>query len=198
MKKSIVILLVSLFIGTVLNAQGLDLGVKGGYLYSKMEVKDLKDVKTEPKSGYCLGAFARISGERVFFQPELMYRVRTADFKFKELVDNKVEVESKTLDIPLQVGLEVLDLAVVKVAIHAGPVFSLNLSNEAKLESVAKNVEDYVKDYKSFVCSGQVGISVDVARFVVGVSYEKGFSDMAEKGVGKNDLFLATVGIKLF
>ncbi len=198
MRKNIVILFVFLFGGAVLNAQGLDLGVKAGYLYSKMDVKGVQNLKTEPKSGYCLGAFARISGERIFFQPELLYRVRTADFKFKELIDDKVEVECKTLDIPLQLGVKVLDLSIVKIAVHAGPVLSLKLSEETKLESVAKNVEDYIKDYKDFVWSGQLGVSVDVARFVVGLSYEKGFSDMAEKGVGKNDLFMATMGIKLF
>ncbi len=211
MKKNIVVLLVSLFVASALNAQGIDLGAKAGYLYSKMEPKGLENWKAEPKSGYFLGAFARISGKTVFFQPELVYRARTSDFKFQDLANSlvtkneEIAVEYKTLDIPLQVGVTVLDLAVVKLAIHAGPVFSFNLTKDTelknipdKLKEISKNSKTYIKDYKDFVYSGQVGISADVARFVFDLSYEKGLSDISEKGVGKNDLFIATVGIKLF
>ncbi len=205
MRKIVVLVFVLCLWGSLANAQGIEFGAKAGYLYSKIEAKGLKDLKTEPKSGYFLGAFAQISGKKVFFQPELVYRVRTADFKFKEFVNREIAVEYKTLDMPLQVGVKVLDLEVVKLAIHAGPVFSFKLSEETKLENlpnkveeISKNATTYINDYKSFLYSGQIGISADVARFVIDLSYEKGWADIAEKGLGKNDLFIATIGVKLF
>ncbi len=222
MKKNIVILLVSLFVGSALNAQGIDFGAKAGYLYSDMnvkEVKDFKSIKSKAKGGYLLGVFGKISGKTFFFQPEIQYRARTNNFELSKAVvtneflkpfleelsdkvSQEIEVSYKTLDIPLQVGVKALNLPLVKICIHGGPVASIKLDESVELKDTPiltkKYIKENFKDYNAFVWSGQLGVSVDVARFVLDLSYEKGFSDIAKRGIGKNDLFIATVGIKLF
>ncbi len=198
MKKIAFFILGILLAGSFVTAQSLDIGVKGGYLYSDMNVQGIKDMKSKAKSGYLLGVFARIGGDKWFFQPELQYRARTTDFKFIDAVKGKVDIDCKTLDLPLQVGINLLNLPLVKISAHTGPVVSLNLSEDTKLKDIPGNLEDYVKDYKSVLWAGQLGVSVDVARFVLDLSYEKGFSDVADKGVGKNDLFMVTLGVKFF
>ncbi len=198
MKKITFFILGILAVGSFATAQSFDVGIKGGYLYSDMNVHSIKEMKSKAKGGYLLGVFARVGGDKWFFQPELQYRARTADFKFKEAVDGKVEIDCKTLDVPLQLGVNLLNLALVKISVHTGPVVSLKLSDGTKLKDIPGNLDDYVKDYKSVLWAGQLGVSVDIARFVLDLSYEKGFSNIAEKGVGKNDLFMATLGIKFF
>ncbi len=198
MKRITFFILGILLTGSFAMAQSFDFGVKGGYLYSDMEVHNIKEMKSKAKSGYLVGVFARIGGDKWFFQPELQYRARITDFEFKKAVAGKVKIDCKTLDLPLQVGINLLNLPLVKIAAHTGPVVSLNLDDDTKLKDIPGNIDDYVKDYKSMLWAGQLGISVDIARFVIDLSYEKGFSDVAEKGVGKNDLFMVTLGIKLF
>lgn len=206
MKKIVGFILGMLLVAGIATAQSFDLGIKGGYVYSNIKDKDLEGLKTEGNSGYLVGLFARVGGDVWFFQPELQYRVRTSDVvSASDAVnnafgkDNKVEVELKTLDIPLQVGYTILDLPMFRLAAHAGPTISFKLADDTTIKNEAKNFDiDKLTDYKSFVWSGQVGLSADISRFVIDLSYEKGFSDVAEGGLGKNDLFLATVGVKLF
>ncbi len=198
MKRFTFFILGILLTGNLAMAQSLDLGLKGGYLYSDMDVHSFKEMKSKTKGGYLLGVFARIGGDKWFFQPELQYRVRTADFDFTDAVLKKIEIDYKTLDVPLQVGIKLLHLPLVKISAHTGPVFSLKLNEKTKITDISSNLDGYVKNYKSMVWAGQVGVSVDIASFSVGLSYEKGFSDITEKGVGKNDLFMATLGIKFF
>lgn len=198
MKKNVGIILVLLLTASIVNAQSFDLGLKGGYLYSDMSVHNVKEMKSKAKGGYLLGVFARIGGEKWFFQPELQYRARTADFEFKDAVKGEIEVDYKTLDIPLQLGINLLDLSVLKIGLHTGPVISFKLDESTDIKSVASVIDDHIKDYKSMLWAGQVGVSVDVLRFTIDLSYEKGFTDVAKKGAGKNDLFMATVGVKLF
>ncbi len=180
MKKVILIIFGIFLLGNVAKSQGLAIGVKGGYMYSSMETKGVrtfKEAKASAKSGYMLGAFARI-GEKFFFQPELQYRVRTADFKLLEVAQNKTEIEikHKTLDIPLQVGMKVLKLPLVTVTVHGGPVASFKIGNETTLKSefagltLEKGVERLKDEYKS----------------------------ISNSEIGKNDLFFATIGFKLY
>lgn len=199
MKKILLITCAVLLVGTLTTAQRFDLGVKGGYLYSDMNVNNVKAMKSKAKGGYLLGVFARIGGEKWFFQPELQYRARTADFEFKDIAQGKIEVDYKTLDIPLQLGIDLLDLSVAKIALHTGPVvsFKLDESTDANFKSLTVAIDDHFKDYKSLIWAGQVGVSVDILRFTIDLTYEKGFTDIAERGAGKNDLFMATLGIKL-
>lgn len=198
MKKIVLLATILLAIVGIAQAQIFDLGVKGGYLYSDMNVKSVADMKSKAKGGYLIGVFARLGGEKWFFQPELQYRARTADFKLKDAAKGNIEVDYKTLDIPLQLGVNLLDLSVVKIGVHTGPVASFKLDESTNIKSTASSLDEHIKDYKSIVWAGQVGVSVDILRFVIDLSYEKGFTDIAEKGAGKNDLFMATVGIKLF
>ncbi len=218
MKKIVTILLGVLLCSGILKAQGIDLGVKGGYLYSAMDTKDLKDIKTKAKGGYLLGVFARFSAKAFFFQPEIQYRARTADFNVMDVLTNNavskispdladkmggnIEVNYKTFDIPLQVGVDVLDLSLATISIHGGAVASFKLSDDNNKEDmkafVQKYIEDNFTDYNAFVWYSKVGVSVDFARFVFELSYEKGLSDIAKRGIGKNDLFMATLGINFF
>ncbi len=206
MKKVVVLLIGMLFVVSVTKAQTIDFGVKGGLLYSAMEVKDVDGfdaAKEKSKAGYLFGVFARVGGKKLFFQPELQYRVRTGDFDFGNVAssvikDNAIEVKYKTLDIPLQVGVNVLKLPLVKIAAHAGPVASFKLGDDTTLKNEIANFKlDKYSDYKSFVWSGQIGVTADVMNFSLDISYEKGFSDIS-KHIGANDLVLVTLGFKLF
>lgn len=202
MKKIVVLVVSLLVVATTLNAQGFGFGVKGGYLYSDIKEISKEALRTEGNSGYFVGAYARLSGESWFFQPEVQYRVRTADVvsasdAINNLLknNNKVEIELKTLDVPLQLGVYLLDLPMVKLGVHAGPTVSFVLADDTTLKNEISNFDiNKFTDYKSFLWSGQVGVTADISRFTVGVAYEKGFSDVSDN-LGKNDLIMVNVGL---
>lgn len=209
MKKGVVILSMLLVASVFATAQKMDLGIKAGYLYSDVKAKEIQSfdgAKSRGKNGYFIGLFGRIGGDRWFFQPGLEYRVRTADIVTgKEIIesgikkDSKLEVSMKTLDVPLQVGISLLNLSLVKVYAHTGPVVSIKIDNSTSATDVVKDFKfDDYNDYKSLVWAGQIGVSADIMRFSVDISYEKGFSDIGEKGMGTNDLFMVSLGMKIF
>lgn len=209
MKKIVFILCLVFIANLTAKAQKMDFGIKAGYLYSNVEAKDIESfqsIKNRGKNGYMFGVFARIGGDKWFFQPAIEYRVRTADIvSGKEIWTNQLKKKSelsvslKTIDIPLQLGISLLNASVVKLYAHTGPVVSFKIDNETTAKDVIDNFKfDDYNDYKSFIWSGQIGLSADIMRFTVDITYEKGFSDISDKGMGKNDLVMATLGVKLF
>lgn len=209
MKKIVFILCLVFIANLTVKAQKMDFGIKAGYLYSNVEAKDIESfqsIKNRGKNGYMFGVFARIGGDKCFFQPAIEYRVRTADIvSGKEIWTNQLKKKSelsvslKTIDIPLQLGISLLNASVVKLYAHTGPVVSFKIDNKTTAKDVIDNFKfDDYNDYKSFIWSGQIGLSADIMRFTVDVTYEKGFSDISDKGMGKNDLVMATLGVKLF
>lgn len=209
MKKIVFILCLVFIANLTVKAQKMDFGIKAGYLYSNVEAKDIESfqsIKNRGKNGYMFGVFGRIGGDKWFFQPAIEYRVRTADIvSGKEIWTNQLKKKSelsvslKTIDIPLQLGISLLNASVVKLYAHTGPVVSFKIDNKTTAKDVIDNFKfDDYNDYKSFIWSGQIGLSADIMRFTVDVTYEKGFSDISDKGMGKNDLVMATLGVKLF
>ncbi|PVX52521.1 outer membrane protein with beta-barrel domain [Balneicella halophila] len=196
--KKVVLLLVSCFVVlSATNAQGFDFGVKAGYLYSDIDEVSVDALKTEGNSGYFLGVFTRFSSKSWFFQPEVQYRVRSSEVvSVSDAIKGKVDVEMKTIDIPLQVGTNLLDLPMIRLALHAGPTLSFNVADDTTIKNEISNFDiDKFTDYKSFIWSGQIGLTADISRFTVGVAYEKGFSDISD-GLGKNNLVLVNVGLR--
>lgn len=209
MKKALLIACTLFVAVTFTTAQKMDFGIKGGYLYSNVKAKDIESfdsVKSRGKNGYLFGVFARIGGDRWFFQPAIEYRVRTADLVTgKEIIesgikkDSKLDISLKTIDIPLQLGISLLNASMVKVYAHTGPVVSFKIDNKTTAKDVVSDFKfDDYNDYKSFIWAGQVGVSADIMRFSIDLTYEKGFSEIGEKGMGQNDLFMFTLGVKLF
>ncbi len=192
MKKLIVTAILLGGMTVLLQAQNMDFGLKGGYMYSEIELDiENKDINSDYKNGYYIGAFARI-GDKWFFQPEIQYRVRKGEIAETEKIS---EIELKTLDFPIQVGRQLFKVPTFKLAVHAGPVLSFKLDDNSKVMNL--EVGETVKDFESAFWGGQIGISADFWKISADITYEKGFTDLAEGLLGKNDLIFLSVGFKI-
>lgn len=203
MKKLILILIISLV--PLISYSESNIGVLVGYNTTRIKT-DWEDINSKLKSGFQIGVFLR-TGEKFFFQPQLLYASRGGYAEFTSefwqnvgLQNSSTEVHTGLFQIPLIFGMMLNDNKDFGLNIQAGPVFSLVAKKGISgLEEVIK--EENFKDYTFGI---QAGIGVDFLSFMVAVRYEYALSDIYE-GVfdnysfsAKSNTFLITVGLKIF
>jgi len=98
-----------------------DLGVKGGVNFSKVSL-DPDDYNTESVTKTHVGAFGRIGWDRIFIQPEVYFCGKGGNVK--NVTNTLTEVDFKTVDIPVLLGLSVIKGKLFDLHVVGGPVFS--------------------------------------------------------------------------
>lgn len=183
MKKTIVLFAVlGMFVFTA-SAQ-LSFGIKAGY-NSSLSLKNLSDVTTghynlnsvnnEMSNGFQVGAFVRI-GNKLYLQPELLYA--TQKTKYQLTVDdvtnqNPAETGSKyikmsTVDVPVLVGVKLIDMKVFNLRAFAGPKFRLNAGSSLEWKNISSaTVSDIKGDFKKANLGLEAGLGVDVLMFTL-------------------------------
>ncbi|MCF8301878.1 MAG: PorT family protein [Bacteroidales bacterium] len=206
MKKAL-ILLIAMLAGQLAFGQ-LSLGPKIGYTASSLST-DADDINEDMKSSLHFGAFARL-GTKVYFQPEVLWMTKGTEFGFEpNLFQGSAEVtqdvDMKTIDVPLLVGVKLVNLKVTNIRAMAGPVASFVMDKEIEAEDVPASFTIEDKDINDANWGIQIGAGVDVLKFSLDVRYEIGLNDIAEGddddfnyGNLKNNAFLVSLGWAIF
>jgi hypothetical protein len=206
MKKTI---LISAFVllGSVIMAQGIHFGPKIGYTTNKLS-SDKSDIKTDLKSNFLFGAFVRI-GDKVYLQPEINYYTSGSVFKrsaIGSISPVEDEITLKNIQIPLYVGVSLVDLKLANVRAMAGPTATLILDKEVKPLQSFGLIKD--ADIGDFQWGFQFGLGVDVLMLTLDIQYFIGLNKL----IGEiNDLdgnkikldsrpsgFMVSLGWKIF
>ena len=131
----------------------------------------------ENKTGYQLGAFARI-GRTIFLQPEVYFTAKEVNVDvLNSLTTNQgvVGFSQKSLDVPLLAGIKLGPLRVL-----AGPVASYALSAstspDAAVKSYFSGTSQEIIDRSSF--SYQAGIGFDILNLSLDLRYEGAMSEL--------------------
>lgn len=183
MKKTCVLFAVLFFISAFASAQ-LHFGIKAGY-NSTLNLKslssindvdyDLNSVKGELSNGFHGGVFLRL-GDRLYFQPELLYAMQKNEYQLSisdatnpdAVGIGKQMVKFSTVDVPLLVGLKLVDFNLVNVRIFAGPKFRLNAGSSLDWENVSStNINKLKGDFKSANVGLEAGAGVDFLMFTL-------------------------------
>jgi hypothetical protein len=179
MKKTILISALVL-LGSVIMAQGISFGPKIGYTTNKLS-SDKSDITTDLKSNLLFGAFVRL-GEKVYLQPEINYYTSGSVFRSPAITFQGVsgpvedEITMKNIQIPLYIGVRLIDLKLANVRAMAGPTATLILDKEVKpLESVGL-IKD--ADIEDFQWGFQFGLGADVLMFALDIQYFIGLNKM--------------------
>jgi hypothetical protein len=241
MKRHFFLLGVAIFI--VANAfaeRPFNLGIKGGLTSSTFTIDKVNaiylgedhfsytgsDFQKDASNGLGLGLFARINLGRMYIQPEGNFVVRNGklDLNVQEVdVANPGEVDYisqeiklSTLDIPVLVGVKLLDLKMLQLNLFTGPSASILLNENIQLNpqftasqsgveprsvSINQSVDDFdIEDeLRNANFNWQVGVGVDIGSFVLDVRYEYGISDMTKFDfVQKTNMLMFSVGFKIF
>ena len=199
MKKLILLLLlISCSIYTVKASMPINIGIRAGLLNSKLETKNLKDIASEAKNGFMVGAFARINLGSIYLEPGLSYE-RESSQQIIEAQRYKVNIDA--FKIPIKVGIELLDLNLIKCRLFAGPQFSVG--NFGDLKALYKNIKNTndAEDLKALKTNlsyweGRIGIGVDVWKATFDIDYSSAFKGIDDI-IKTPSSFNFTLGFKI-
>ncbi|WP_034924907.1 outer membrane beta-barrel protein [Gillisia sp. CAL575] len=177
MKK--LILLTFILIGGTAMAQatyglkgGLNYGATGDYENYTQVVGDASTVvEGKEKTGYHLGAFAKLEFLGIFLQPEVVYTRLNTDY-------GQFDYNLTKIDAPVLVGINVLG----PLNIKAGPSFQYVLKNELENTPLSiSNVENEI------TVGYQLGVGLEFGNLGFDARYEGAFKENNAFGEAATD-----------
>ena len=163
--KKLSLLLVSILCLGVLNAGAQGFIVKGGWNYSKSDVKDIKD----GHNGWQVGVgFQTETALGFSFQPELLYKVNGLKFS------DGANLRLSHLEVPLNVQWGP-DLLIARPFVFAGPFVGYNFKPSGKGIS-----EEEVNALHRFEWGVGVGLGINIWKLQVAGKYNWNFGTFAD------------------
>ena len=147
---------------------------------------------TSAGQGYMIGAFMRINLGALYLEPAL-------NFSHKKSIAEGIQpnageerptitLKNNTFNIPVMVGLQLLDLSIAKLRVFVGPQYSVGkLKNLKELGNIDQNKSNW---------SGKVGVGLDIWKLTFDIDYEKGFNKIAHELKAPRS-FNFTLGLKI-
>lgn len=167
MKRIFILCVICFSYWSVMAQSPLNIGIHGGISNTRIKVSDIKQaLKTGSNNGYMVGVFARVNLGPIFVEPALNYSHKESEVQNSS---DKSKLKYNSFDIPVMVGLHVLDLPVIKLRAYLGPVASF----AGKLKW---NKADFgnIIDNDKVMWNGKLGVGVDVWKLTFDIDYEKG------------------------
>ncbi|MBK6963280.1 MAG: PorT family protein [Bacteroidales bacterium] len=195
--KKLVLLSFALIVGSIAFAQipGFSIGPKIGTTFSKFTT-DEDQIKEEMKNSFFFGAFVRL-GNKIYLQPELLVMSRNGILKDENAQESQVSLKIHTIDVPILLGIKVLDLKAANVRVMAGPVASFVIDKNLTGENWNETINE--ENFKNMNWGLQFGAGVDVLFLTLDVRYEIGLNDVSklENFSLKNNMFTVGLGWKI-
>ncbi|MEG0795502.1 MAG: porin family protein [Odoribacter sp.] len=189
LKKGILLTFVCLFTYTLMAQSPINIGIHGGISSTKMRIRDIEQVsKSEGRAGYMIGAFMRVNLGGIYLEPSLNFVHKTS--LVKTITEENGRLKINSFDIPLMVGLNVLDLSILKLRAYAGPVMSF----PGKIKHSLPVLPDLDSD--KVMWNGKIGAGVDVWKLTFDIDYEKGFKKLGHD-IKSPRSFNLTLGLKI-
>lgn len=192
MKKLAVLSLLLFFVGSISAQPFFDLGLKAGLNNSKVTL-DVNQINSESITKYHVGAFGRLGVGKIFVQPEAYFSAKGGELDGSAL-DVASQFDFNTVDVPLLLGIKVINGERANIRVMAGPVFSFLTSKKVGGDELLN--PDYYKD--SYI-GLQYGVGADLFGFTLDLRLENS-SNMYEhmNFDGKNKTFMISLGYKIF
>lgn len=199
------------------------LGIKAGYnssltLSSISSVTngtyDLNSVQKEMWNDFQAGLFARIPlSKAIYVEPELLYTIQKKNYQltFQDITQGSVTLDKianiNTVDVPLLLGIKLLDLKILNLRAFVGPKLRFNAGSTLDFNNITGGNFDtskLVTDIKAANLGLEIGAGVDVLMFaldvrynLIGNMYETKLSDVNLTNLPSNTLVIS-LGWKIF
>jgi len=195
MKKLILVLIASMFIFTMSNAQLFNFGIKAGIGFSSLKIEDITGIDDgsdvydlvtgDGVMGYHVGIQTRIDLAILTIQPELYFNAGGGTVE--QVVDGGateiLNVKFNRFDIPLLVGVKL-----GPVRINLGPVGSFVISEETDLTEIEPDFKLFTN---TMTWGYQAGLGFDLGKLAIDARYEGSLSALGETlSVGGADFAL--------
>ncbi len=195
MKKLVLILVASMFMFTMADAQMFKWGIKGGIGFSSLKMEEIMGIDDgtdvynlvtgDGVMGYHVGLQTRIKVAMILIQPEVYFNAGGGTLE--QVVDNGptevLDVKFNRIDVPLLVGVKLGPLR-----INAGPVGSYVISETTDLSEIQP---DYTLFTNSMTWGFQAGLGVGISKLSIDARYEGSLSKLGETlTIGSSDFAL--------
>ncbi len=238
MKKTFLLIAALLMMGSAAFAGGgfdLAIGPKVGYQTAKLSYQKA-DIKSSFSNHFTAGLFGRVTIGRLYVQPEVLY-FKTSNifeghvtgvqsdnlFNLPTGANVNLTLNQMNLQVPIMVGVNILDLDLVTLRAQAGPTANFVLKSQTiydktytldgQQSEIANTTTDQDFDTKAISWGIQAGLGVDVLkRITLDINYNFGLSkmfdalnqttlgetfDFSNIDNTKQNTFMVTLGIKL-
>ncbi len=197
--RNILASLVLTLAGAVAFAQSpVHLGLKGGVNYSKIRFAEgARTPDGQYYTGFHGGVFGRLDLGRLYLQPELVYTEKGSRVAVPGTAGTATPttgtVQLKTLDIPVLLGVKLVNLSLANLRVMGGPVFSNTLAQRSEvLQRISEKQFTFNKQNVGY----QVGLGVDLASFTFDARYEGSLQEMGTGFGSRPSVFLLSLGFK--
>ena len=204
MKKTFLLIAALLMMGSAAFAGGgfdLAIGPKVGYQTAKLSYQKA-DIKSSFSNHFTAGLFGRVTLGRLYVQPEVLY-FKTSNifeghvtgvesdnlFNLPTGANVNLTLNQMNLQVPIMVGINILDLDIVTLRAQAGPTANFVLKSQTiydktytldgQQSEIANTTTDQDFDTKAISWGIQAGLGVDVLkRITLDINYNFGLSKM--------------------
>jgi len=175
-------------------AQEFAVGIKGGPNFANINTEQSVGANYENRTGFHLGGFALIRGEKIGFQPEVLFSQQGSTITYSGKPDLKSNFSY--VNVPLVVKL----YTIAGINLQVGPQFGF-------LTSAKVNDEELQDELKKTDVSLALGVGWDLPfGLTLDGRYNWGLSDINENFQGsgapvgdiKNQVWQFSLGYKLF
>jgi len=195
MKKLILVLVASLFIFSVSDAQIFKYGIKAGVGFSSLKFEDITGISDgadvydlitgESVMGYHVGIQTRIKVAMLVIQPEVYFNAGggTVEQVVQGGATEVLNVNFSRVDVPIMLGVKL-----GPARISGGPVGSYVINEVNDLTTIQP---DYTIFTNSMTWGFQAGIGFDISKFSLDARYEGSLSRLGETlSISGNDFTL--------
>ncbi|MEI6554579.1 MAG: porin family protein [Paludibacter sp.] len=215
-----------LLLGFSLSQAQFHLGVMAGY-NSSLTLNNLGDVTNgtynltsvgnEIWNDFHAGLFARIPlGKAVYIQPELLYSIQKKNFQLgipdvlsggKNITVDRL-ANFSTVDVPILLGLKILDLKIINLRAFAGPMLRFDAGSTLSFQNLTSgssfDTKSLVNEVQKANLGLEAGLGVDVLMFALDLRYNL-IADMYKNPISSSSLtsipantIVVSLGWKLF
>jgi len=199
--KRVVLSTLLLFILSFSFAQSpVNIGIKIGANSSSL-ISSVDEFFNESEiNHYFAGAFARISLGRMYFQPEVYFNTKGGVLSGSNSMDNIPNLSElfsyQTIDIPLLLGINIINKPIFNFRVHAGPVLSYVTADPLISDLNNFNIDEFKDNYIGI----QAGVGFDLWFITIDARVENSFNIFIEDSYfsAANRVYLLSAGIKIF
>ena len=206
--KKIIITCMLLISFQMANAQFI-LGPKVGFTSSTLTVNQ-DSIENGFRNDFLFGAFARF-GNKLHIQPEIIWYTKGTVFKpveLNSLLPVEQEITLSGIEIPVQLGLNLIDLEAFNLRIFGGPSANFVINKQVQTTQSSSYTNPIKEsDINDIYWGLKLGAGLDILMFAVDLKYSMGLSNIiGTVNIGGNPVqfdsrsqaFEVSIGWKIF
>lgn len=200
MKRVGLLLLLIFYFSFAFSKSAVNLGIKIGANSSSL-ITDYNEFFNESQvNNYLVGAFARVTISRIYIQPEIYFNTKggiLSSLNSSTVIPYFSKTFSyQTIDIPVLLGLNIINKPAFKLRANAGPVLQY-VTAKPIIEDISNfNIDELKNNYIGI----QAGIGFDLWFVSIDARVENSFNIFINNSdySAANRIYLISAGIKIF